>query len=137
MVYAHDIQVIFDPAKPQKQVYMYTVGLDKANRQELCAFDVPRNCVDQVGKLINHLSTCTLLPNETAGFEYPDSHNEVKVMAFRLIKPSKARRKRIGLVHHKAEVLELVSMTPWPTTCYSKALQCECCGVRGCVDCEA
>ena len=75
----------------------------KANRQELCAFNVPRNCVDQVGKLINHLSTCTLFPHEIAAFDYLDPENEIKKMAFRLIKP----------------------------------LQCECCGVGECVDCEA
>ena len=133
MAYNHDIKVIFDPEKPQ--VYMYTVGLYKANRQELCAFNVPRNCVDQVGKLINHLSTCTLFPHEIAAFDYLDPENKIKKMVFCLIKPSKARRERLGLAHRKA--LELVAMTLWPTTCYSKPLQCECCGVGECVDCEA
>ena len=67
MAYNHDIKVIFDSEKPQKEVYMYTVGLYKANRQELCAFNVPRNCVDEVGNLINNLSTCTLLPGQAGG----------------------------------------------------------------------
>ena len=92
--YEHDIFSIFDPAKPDENVFMYTVGL-YPERQELCVFNVPRNCVDKVGNMMNYLSTRTLLPGQTAGFNYHIKPDENAVMPFVLDKPTNAGRKRL------------------------------------------
>ena len=136
-----NLKVIFDPSESEKEVYMYTIGNYQANRPDIVAFDVPRNCVEDVARSINYLSTRTLLPNQTACFEYSKSFNETGKMGFRLIAPSNQKqkflkKKYLGLMHRKANILLLVPMIPWPTACSSKPLQCFHCGCGNNCTCD-
>ena len=134
--YKHEVYSIFDPAKPDENVFMYTVGL-YPERQELCALNVPRNCVDEVGRMMNYLSTRTLLPGQTACFNYHIKPDESADMSFVLDKPSNAGRKRLInkyllQVNRFAQVLELVPIGSYPTICTSVPLKCKCCGSSEC-----
>ena len=117
---SYKVVCICDPDKPDENVFfMYTVGL-YPERQELCASNVPRKCVDGVCKLMNFLSTRTLLPGRTTGFKYQkEDTDKIEHMQFVLEKPPKKIRNLLVndyllKMNRKAQVLLLLPLTPFP-----------------------